>query len=77
MKRFIEGVGRSQATLPPACVEDYVGPDNPEQVVEAFVEQLDLPALGFDGCCPEATGRPAYHPTVLLKLRGVVGAFTL
>jgi len=68
MKRFIEGVDRNQATLLPECVEDYVGPDNPVRVVEAFVEQLDLQALGFEGCCPEATGRPAYHPAVLLKL---------
>ena len=68
MKRFIEGVDRSQATLLPECVEDYVGPDNPVRVVEAFVEQLDLQALGFEGCCPEATGRPACHPAVLLKL---------
>ena len=68
MKRFMEGVDRSQATLLPECVEDYVGPDNPVRVVEAFVEQLDLQALGFAGCVPEATGRPAYHPAVLLKL---------
>lgn len=68
MKRFIEGVDRTQATLLPECVEDYVSPDNPVRVVEAFVEQLDLQALGFEGCCPQATGRPAYHPAVLLKL---------
>jgi len=68
MKRFIEGVERTQSLLLPDCVEDYVGPDNPVRVVEAFVEQLDLRALGFAGCCPEATGRPAYHPAVLLKL---------
>src|SRR5262245_3475396 len=68
MKRFIEGVDRTQAFLLPDCVEDYVGPDNPVCVVEAFVEQLDLQALGFEGCCPEVTGRPAYHPAVLLKL---------
>src|SRR5262245_18279795 len=68
MKRFIEGVDRAQSLLLPECVEDYVGPDNPVRVVEAFVEQLDLQALGFEGCCPEATGRPAYHPAMLLKL---------
>jgi len=68
MKRFIEGVDRAQSLLLPECVEDYVGPDNAMRVVEAFVEQLDLQALGFEGCCPEATGRPAYHPAVLLKL---------
>jgi len=68
MKRFIEGVERTQSLLLPECVEDYVGPDNPVRVVEAFVEQLDLPALGFEGCRPQAMGRPAYHPAVLLKL---------
>jgi len=68
MKRFIEGADRTQAMLLPECVEDYVGPDNPVRVVEAFVEQLDLRAMGFEGSDPEATGRPAYHPSVLLKI---------
>ena len=54
--------------LLPECVEDYVGPDNPVRVVEAFVEQLDLRAMGFEGSDPQATGRPAYHPSVLLKI---------
>ena len=68
MKRFIEGTDRTQAMLLPECVEDYVGPDNPVRVVEAFVEQLDLRAMGFEGNDPQATGRPAYHPSVLLKI---------
>jgi transposase len=68
VKRFIEGTDRSQAMLLPECVEDYVGPDNPVRVVEAFVEQLDLRAMGFEGSAPQATGRPAYHPSVLLKI---------
>jgi transposase len=68
MKRFIEGVDRTQAMLLPECVEDYVGADNPVRVVEAFVEQLDLRAMGFEGSDPQATGRPAYHPAVLLKI---------
>ena len=68
MKRFIEGAERIQAMLLPECVEDYVGPDNPVRVVEAFVEQLDLRAMGFEGSDPQATGRPAYHPSVLLKI---------
>ena len=68
MKRFIEGADRTQAMLLPECVEDYVGPDNPVRVVEAFVEQLDLRAMGFEGSDPQATGRPAYHPAVLLKI---------
>jgi transposase len=68
MKRFIEGADRTQAMLLPECVEDYVGPDNPVRVVEAFVEQLDLRAMGFEGSDPQVTGRPAYHPSVLLKI---------
>jgi transposase len=68
MKRFIEGVDRAQVMLLPECVGDYVGPDNPVRVVEAFVEQLDLRAMGFEGSDPQATGRPAYHPSVLLKI---------
>lgn len=68
MKRFIEGEDRTQVTLLPACLDDYAGPDNPVRVIEAFVEQLDLCALGFEGAAPAATGRPAYHPAVLLKI---------
>src|SRR5206468_9550477 len=68
MKRFIEGEDRSQVTLLPACLEDYVEAENPVRVVEVFVEGLDLDELGFEGVDPAATGRPAYHPAVLLKL---------
>ena len=68
MKRFIEGEDRTQATLLPACLEDYVEAENPVRVVEVFVDGLDLGALGFVGVDPAATGRPAYHPSVLLKL---------
>ena len=64
MKRFIEGADRTQVSLLPGCVEDYVEASNPVRVIEAFVEQLDLRAMGFDGIDPEATGRPAYHPCV-------------
>jgi len=68
MKCFVEGANRTQASLLPGCVEDYVEAENPVRVIEVFVEQLDLRALGFDGIDPEATGRPAYHPAVLLKI---------
>jgi transposase len=68
MARFIEGVSRSQATLFPEHLDEFVGDDNPVRVIDAFVEQLDLPGLGFDRAEPEATGRPGYHPSVLLKL---------
>ena len=68
MKRFVEGVDRGQASFLPECLDDFVGEDNPVQVIEAFVEALDLGALGFIGVDPKATGRPSYHPRVLLKL---------
>ena len=68
MKRFIEGEDRTQVTLLPACLEDYVEAENPVRVVEVFVEGLDLGELGFAGVDPAVTGRPAYHPAVLLKL---------
>src|SRR6202162_5884970 len=68
MKRFIQGADRTQVSLLPECVEDYVESENPVRVIEAFVEQLELRALGFEGIDPEITGRPAYHPSVLLKI---------
>ncbi len=68
MKRFVEGIDRDQATLFPECLEDWVEEDNAVRVIEAFVEGLDLGDLGFGGIDPKVTGRPAYHPTVLLKL---------
>jgi transposase len=68
MRRFIEGADRTQVSLLPECVEDYVEAENPVRVIEAFVEQLDLRVMGFEGVDPEATGRPAYHPAVLLKI---------
>jgi transposase len=54
--------------LLPECLDDYVGEDNPVRVVEAFVEQLDLREMGFEGVDPLATGRPSCHPAVLLKI---------
>ena len=68
MKRFVEGDDRRQATLLPECLDDYIGEDNPIRVVDVFVEHLDLVALGFSGVVPAATGRPSYHPAVLLKI---------
>ena len=68
MKRFIEGADRHQVTLLPECHDDYVDEDNPVRIVDAFVNELDLGALGFEGADPAATGRPGYHPSVLLKL---------
>ena len=68
MKRFIEGEDRSQVTLLPECLDDYIAEDNPVRVVDAYVEELDLQELGFAAAEPALTGRPAYHPAVLLKI---------
>src|SRR5580692_3792125 len=68
MKRFVEGTDRGQATLFPECLADWIDENNPIQVIDAFVDKLDLSRLGFDGVAAAATGRPSYHPSVLLKL---------
>src|SRR5919201_6473267 len=68
MRRFVEGTDRGQSTLFPECLEDWLGEDNPVRVIDVFVDELDLAELGFSGVDPEATGRPSYHPSVLLKV---------
>ncbi len=68
MKRFVEGEDRRQAYLLPDSLDDYVSEDNPVRVVEVFIDELDLGALGFAGVEPASTGRPAYHPSTMLKL---------
>src|SRR5881275_1363165 len=59
MHRFIDGEDRMQRALLPPSLEDYVGEENPVRVVEVFIDELDLAALGFSGMTPAATGRPA------------------
>src|SRR5918995_5059256 len=68
MRRFVEGTDRGQSTLFPECLEDWIDENNPVRVIDVFVDELDLAELGFEGVAPEVTGRPAYHPSVLLKL---------
>ena len=68
MKRFVEEMDRGQSTLFPECLEDWICEDNPVRVIDVFVGGLDLAELRFCGVDPEATGRPSYHPSVLLKL---------
>jgi transposase len=67
MSRFIEGLDRTQTTLLPECVDDYVGEESPVRAIDAFIDMLDLASLGFD-VEPEVTGRPGYHPATMLKL---------
>ena len=68
MRRFVEGTDRGQSTLFPECLEDWICEDNPVRAIDVFVDELDLAELEFGRVHPEATGRPSYHPSVLLKL---------
>ena len=68
MKRFVQGQSRSQCSLLPESIDDFIAEDNPVRVIDVFVDELDLCALGFEGAAPESTGRPAYHPSTLLKI---------
>ena len=66
MGRFIECCERHQALLLADCVDYYVGAENPVRLIDVFVDELDLASLGFEGAA--ATGRPGYHPAMLLEL---------
>src|SRR3990167_3426508 len=68
MSRYIEGQDRQQVTLLPECLDDFIAEDNTVRIVDVFIDELDLVGLGFDGAKPAATGRPSFHPSVLLKL---------
>lgn len=68
MSRFIEGENRTQSILFPERLDDYIGEENPVRVIDAFIDELDLAQLGFDGIRAEETGRPGYHPSTLLRI---------
>ena len=68
MSRFIEEADRGQSTLLPECLDDFIDESNPVRVIDVFVDTLDLAEMNFEGVEPAATGRPSYHPSVLLKL---------
>src|SRR5271168_3031083 len=68
MQGFVQGADRQQTTLLPECLDDWVGESNSIRAVDVFVDALGLRDLGFDGVDPAATGRPAYHPSPMLKL---------
>jgi len=68
MSRFVEGADRRQINLLQDCLDDYVAEDSPVRVVDAFIDELDLAALGFAGVTPASTGRPSYHPATLLRI---------
>src|ERR1700721_3936454 len=68
MRRFVEEADRGQSTLLPECLDVFIDEGNPVRVIDVFVETLDLAEMSFEGVEPAATGRPSYHPSVLLKL---------
>jgi transposase len=75
MSRFVEEADRGQWTLLPECclarrhgLDDFIDESNPVRVIDVFVDALDLAEMRFEGVEPAATGRPSYHPSVLLKL---------
>src|SRR5215470_2967479 len=68
MRRFVEEADRGQRTLLPECLDDFIDENNPVRAIDEFVDALDLAEMCFGGVTPAATGRPSYHPSVLLKL---------
>ena len=68
MSGFIDEADRNQGTLLPEHVDEYVSDENPVRVIDAFIGELDLAKLGFEGMGPKSTGRPGYHPTTMLKI---------
>jgi hypothetical protein len=66
MRRFVEQADRGQWTLLPECLDDFIDESNPVRVIDVFVDALDLAEMSFEGVEPAATGRPSYHPSVLL-----------
>jgi len=67
MSGFIQGEARHQTTLFPEALDDYITEENPIRVIDAFVDNIELAGLGFK-TIPADTGRPAYHPSTMLKL---------
>jgi transposase len=68
MAGHIQGIHRSQQIMFPESLDEYIGDENPVRFLDAFVDGLDLPALGFEHAVTRETGRPPYHPGLLLKL---------
>ena len=67
MSGFIEGEDRTQATMFPERLDDYVGEDSSVRVIDVFIDALDISGLGFKTEASD-TGRPAYHAKTLLKI---------
>ena len=67
MSGFIEGEDRRQATLFPESLDEYIAEDSAVRVIDVFIDDLDISGLGFK-TEPADTGRPGYHPKMMLKL---------
>jgi transposase len=65
---YVQGEGRSQATLFPVTLEELIPDDHVCRVIDAFVARLDMAGLGFERAEAAETGRPGYDPRDLLKL---------
>jgi transposase len=67
MSGFVKGEARSQSTLFPKALDDYISQKNRIRIIDAFVDNLGLKLLGFN-IAPANTGRPGYHASIMLKL---------
>jgi len=67
MSGFIQGLARTQSTLFPECLDDFVVEDSAVRFIDVFIDELNITHLGFKSE-PNRIGRPAYHPAVLLKI---------
>jgi transposase len=67
MSGFIQGQARTQSTLFPEMLDDFVVEDSAVRVIDFFIDNLNLAGLGFK-TEPNRKGRPAYHPIILLKI---------
>ena len=64
--QFIQGNNRHQSYF--GTLEEQVSADNAVRLIDAFIDKLDLPQLGFGNTVHKSEGRPPYAPQVLLKL---------
>ncbi len=67
MCKFIKGENRSQISVFPVSLEATIEQDNEVRLIDLFVDNLDIEAMGFKTEFVE-NGRPAYRPKDLLKL---------
>src|ERR1700721_701359 len=65
---YVQGEGRTQATLFPVTLEELIPDEHVCRVIDAFVDRLDMAGMGFDRAEAAETGRPGYDPRDLLKL---------